>query len=1180
MIPSTLGITELSRLRNIPMEVKSFSLGIASFDVERMKNCLDFLNQVLEGRIIPDVTPSEVVEIVGQRDFTISEKAQFLFWISTSPTGSVPFSLFSHIRVPCGTGNLEKLSNVKFCPPDTECDEIPLPEVCLGLEMYLLIPKNIWINFFGLKQLPLVRVAQYAAQKIDGTNVAMAERLLRYIYNKTLGNMVNLDLTEQEVAMVISSLANHSILPVMVSNKDRVVKLLKPNECYLPDVKSFGDVPTATISGVTDEFLISLGVQSHMEVRTIISNLKTLNWSHSKLIKYLATVEDQLSNEEIQSLREARIFPAIDRVNELFCIAELYGPADDSAVNMCGFPVLEWKKGGESVPMRSDAAFFLSRLGMLTYIPLSTLITLISTDSQKRPALLRYLVERFESVYQNQYKAESIKIPFLPISSNYRQDSKSELELALPSDCYTDEGLGLLGFRVLHPQLSSYARMFGVSQRPNADELVHAIIERRFEREKSADLFGYLSSILSTFRASHLNMMSRAEIIYISGNWRAPSTVFFRPGRIALKNFHIIDFGSQSKPFLNACGVQEEPRATQVADRLCTEGQMILDTIGSVAYTDLLRWIALQHDQIKHESPYLFKKMATSICLIGHQFVETCVEIPSATVTSTTFHTALEDEQEVSRIVHTLAKAEDIYVVDDSISMQIFNCTACPNDQLLENFYGRLGCKLLSSTVKQTWEVISTGVKDEQKSNHEVSKLESLIKSRSPLIASEIASTLSSQSKCNETSMLKNLLNVKVSASQSIFVIRSLGRRENRQKTSAATIQDGIINVTVPFNSFDVAVALSKVMTGISGTKMAEALLISTLLMTPLPSLRSMGFAVDRVLAKTTAKSSILTPEDSVLVSNHSNSSNEIKTTAKQNDQVVSGKLADRLSGQGKEMEKYQESIERDDVNNSFLDSSMSSGNRNSFSTSDLSGRNKKIGSETIDTGGGGGGGGGEKGGSGSVFSMTKAWVGKVGERIAKAVNMGPRTPIFDAPGLQGALQNSIRSLKNYGGKPIDNANASINEPGSISQTKVDEESCKIMPGESLIRIGQVRSFTMYATSHEANKIEVGGEILNSFADILETLCTIFKADAGTINIFCNRESRTIAFNRGLTLFFNIAFYERQINRISRKEMLCNWYMTFCHELAHNFVGPHDLQHEFYMSAFAESYLPKLASFL
>jgi hypothetical protein len=100
---------------------------------------------------------------------------------------------------------------------------------------------------------------------------------------------------------------------------------------------------------------------------------------------------------------------------------------------MCGFPVLEWKKGGESVPMRSDAAFFLSRLGMLTYIPLSTLITLISTDYQKRPALLRYLVERFESVYKNQYKAESIKIPFLPISSNYRQDSKSEVELALPS---------------------------------------------------------------------------------------------------------------------------------------------------------------------------------------------------------------------------------------------------------------------------------------------------------------------------------------------------------------------------------------------------------------------------------------------------------------------------------------------------------------------------------------------------------------------------------------------------------------------------------------------------------------------------------------------------------------------------------------------------------------------------
>jgi hypothetical protein len=33
------------------------------------------------------------------------------------------------------------------------------------------------------------------------------------------------------------------------------------------------------------------------------------------------------------------------------------------------------------------------------------------------------------------------------------------------------------------------------------------------------------------------------------------------------------------------------------------------------------------------------------------------------------------------------------------------------------------------------------------------------------------------------------------------------------------------------------------------------------------------------------------------------------------------------------------------------------------------------------------------------------------------------------------------------------------------------------------------------------------------------------------------------------------------------------WFMTFCHELAHNFIGPHDERHEFYMSAFAEAYI-------
>jgi hypothetical protein len=34
--------------------------------------------------------------------------------------------------------------------------------------------------------------------------------------------------------------------------------------------------------------------------------------------------------------------------------------------------------------------------------------------------------------------------------------------------------------------------------------------------------------------------------------------------------------------------------------------------------------------------------------------------------------------------------------------------------------------------------------------------------------------------------------------------------------------------------------------------------------------------------------------------------------------------------------------------------------------------------------------------------------------------------------------------------------------------------------------------------------------------------------------------------------------------------------MTFCHELAHNFHGPHDSTHEYWMSSFAEQYMSSL----
>ncbi|KAJ3330014.1 hypothetical protein HDU91_003705, partial [Kappamyces sp. JEL0680] len=100
---------------------------------------------------------------------------------------------------------------------------------------------------------------------------------------------------------------------------------------------------------------------------------------------------------------------------------------------------------------------------------------------------------------------------------------------------------------------------------------------------------------------------------------------------------------------------------------------------------------------------------------------------------------------------------------------------------------------------------------------------------------------------------------------------------------------------------------------------------------------------------------------------------------------------------------------------------------------------------------------------------------------------------------------------------------------------------------------------------------------LGEFAILLETIaCKVFGITA-QLHIFYDRSGGTIAFNRGRTLFFNYRYYlSWHADSHGKPDRLYFWFMTFCHELAHNEHGPHDETHEYYMSGFAEQYLDKL----
>eukprot|EP00741_Cyanophora_paradoxa_P000486 tig00000405_g473.t1 len=93
--------------------------------------------------------------------------------------------------------------------------------------------------------------------------------------------------------------------------------------------------------------------------------------------------------------------------------------------------------------------------------------------------------------------------------------------------------------------------------------------------------------------------------------------------------------------------------------------------------------------------------------------------------------------------------------------------------------------------------------------------------------------------------------------------------------------------------------------------------------------------------------------------------------------------------------------------------------------------------------------------------------------------------------------------------------------------------------------------------------------------DLSEALEVDSAAKPGSINVFLENTSR-IAFNKGNTLFFNIHYFNRMGHAApsieAQRKAAYFWYITFCHELAHNVASGHDKDHEFAMETIMWSF--------
>ncbi|CAG8599070.1 18033_t:CDS:2, partial [Acaulospora morrowiae] len=194
-------------------------------------------------------------------------------------------------------------------------------------------------------------------------------------------------------------------------------------------------------------------------------------------------------------------------------------------------------------------------------------------------------------------------------------------------------------------------------------------------------------------------------------------------------------------------------------------------------------------------------------------------------------------------------------------------------------------------------------------------------------------------------------------------------------------------------------------------------------------------------------------------------------------------------------------------------------------------------------------------------------------EKQKSANQNGGTTKIIDltsseyTKNLHDKLRNAVKSC-------CSNSESLVMFSENFDDTENGSNSCEGLPDSSLTEIGVEGGLQIFA-AEGVNPLEIiGTPILTRFAGILKDLSEIFELPLKTIHIFYDPNTSLIAFNRKRALFFNFKFYNKTMGEDSYNDALTSWYLTFCHELAHNITYSHNQEHENYLCSFAELYMP------
>ncbi|PLN79249.1 HATPase domain protein [Aspergillus taichungensis] len=1199
---STCGIIQSHQARIAPKDL-SFMDSIPVLPDEFISGAKDFVRKLTDFGLVTDITVSDIKQELEANTLRSGQVIEFLSWMGRrAASGQLdPSSVQTLLGVAVasdddGSGNttgllifanIQSYLNAQRIPAD-----MPLPPNVMPFKYTKSLGKQE-LEAFGWVELQTIPWIRWLINNAGKRSALSLEQDITQ--NASFSGQILAVLSKQWEHLnqpsrqtLIALLQPHTIMPTKLGMK-------RPAETYFPSVRLFDDLPVvSSLNGVKEKFLVALGVRKTVDLGVIFERLldpagqdpssaeaaNGRKWSHVDLIRYLASVRDDIPANDIKRLKNTSICTAElssgdsgASARTRYKIFELFEPKD--SIRALGLPVIEWP--GKYQPSSREGNF-LATLGLRSFPSAPEMLQIITKAASNNnwslhgKAMSYYIAEYHDNGYST-FDCSTYDIPFLPLEGSS--------SLSVPMQCFTDENATLCGFKILRRDLHPHASKFGVKQHPSLTECLDYLIQHPPSTKRDARvLFKYLGGRVGDLKARDIDRVSNAQIVPVSTSRDAqeasdvrrvaPRLCYLGEGEDYRDIFDFVDFGQEANFFLMAVGSKREPTKIEIARMLVKEPARISSTFQSAdKYLKLLRMLAENLLVLKRDRE-LFNEMKRSPFLLASKDITSLSQEKNEKHKLINLDSDSDSDGEQSIKEWTLVVAKDAVIVDDFQSFNLFreHMLVAPQEELLENFYLALGGAPLSALVEERahWGSVAADQRP-------AAKLQKLISERLRLFLHD----QSPDSIKHDVRWLEKFLQVQVV--QSISLTRSLrGRRiSHTQKRSAIITQQQSKSWVLwicpgKYDLYEISQALVHLI--LVRPKLHSTLTLEMLLKTDLLELKTRGYNVERILK---AKAH----EARMAEDRRQKQLEEERQRLQEREAAWSKERAQDPAPTSSPEEKQQSGMPGD-----FPDTP---------STRDVGANTQPTNPEEPRPRG--------------LFASLSKRLGLDNGRPQNNSPAGesPRSPTADTPPppysnedpqkssrpeapvtvssphqLQSQLLSAVQACRPHGSNGV----YSRPETNQISESK---SYCDEKPSQDLefaatlpcgINVLFVRTFP-----DRSSFLAQHGVAINLFASLLLDCGAVFSLRANILSIFYDPGGKTIAFNRAGSIFCNYFYFQQlhekellQTPAGNKTDALVYWWVILCHELAHNLVGDHSSAHSYYTEGFVAQYFPKMAT--